>query len=108
MLEILNITKRFHMLVAVDNLTLDVPQGEVLGVLGPNGAGKTTLFKLIAGFLKPDRGLIRSSAGAWPTIGYKPERLLYPNHLRFMNILIWLQLLVTFPEEGLKKQFLKV
>ncbi|MGD2049866.1 MAG: ATP-binding cassette domain-containing protein, partial [Chloroflexota bacterium] len=67
MLEILNVTKRFHTLVAVDNLTLKVPQGEVLGVLGPNGAGKTTLFRLIAGFLKPDHGYIRTTTGVWPT-----------------------------------------
>ncbi len=82
MLEIINVTKRFHTLTAIDNLTLNIPQGEVLGVLGPNGAGKTTLFKLIAGFLNPDRGLIRPTSNTWPAIGYKPERLLFPNHLQ--------------------------
>ncbi|KPK09873.1 MAG: hypothetical protein AMJ56_09745, partial [Anaerolineae bacterium SG8_19] len=103
MLEILNITKRFHTLVAVDNLTLDVPQGEVLGVLGPNGAGKTTLFKLIVGFLKPDRGLIRSREGAWPTIGYKPERLLYPNHLRVHEYLNMVAAISNLPRGRIKK-----
>lgn len=103
MLEILNVTKRFHTLVAVDNLTLNVTQGEVLGVLGPNGAGKTTLFKLIAGFLKPDRGLIRSNAGAWPTIGYKPERLLYPNHLRVHEYLNMVAAISNLPRGRIKK-----
>lgn len=87
MLKIANVTKRFHTLVAIDNLTLRVPQGEVLGVLGPNGAGKTTLFKLIAGFLNPDDGSIYPTSEEWPTIGYKPERLLFPNHLRVVQYL---------------------
>jgi ABC-2 type transport system ATP-binding protein len=60
---------------------MQIRQGDVLGVLGPNGAGKTTLFKLVAGFLYPDSGAILASGASWPTIGYKPERLLFPNHL---------------------------
>jgi ABC-2 type transport system ATP-binding protein len=101
-LEILNVTKRFHTLVAVDNLTLNVPQGEVLGVLGPNGAGKTTLFRLIAGFLKPDQGLIRTTIGAWPTIGYKPERLLFPNHLRVSEYLKMVAKISNLPKARIK------
>ena len=87
MIELTNVTKRFDTLTAVNNLSLTIPHGEVLGVLGPNGAGKTTLFKLIAGFLAPDSGRIRPSGSDWPTIGYKPERLLYPNHLRVRQYL---------------------
>lgn len=60
---------------------MQIQKGDVLGVLGPNGAGKTTLFKLIAGFLFPDAGAITATVRSWPTIGYKPERLLFPNHL---------------------------
>lgn len=87
MIELTNVTKRFDTLTAVNNLSLTIPQGEVLGVLGPNGAGKTTLFKLIAGFLTPDSGHIRPSGLDWPTIGYKPERLLYPNQLKVRQYL---------------------
>lgn len=87
MIELTNVTKRFDALTAVNNISLTVPQGEVLGVLGPNGAGKTTLFKLIAGFLKPDSGYIRPSGFDWPTIGYKPERLLFPNQLKVRQYL---------------------
>lgn len=61
---------------------MQIRRGDVLGVLGPNGAGKTTLFKLVAGFLFPDRGVISTTEASWPTIGYKPERLLFPNHLK--------------------------
>lgn len=82
MIELQHVTKRYYTLVAVNDVSLIVPRGEVLGVLGPNGAGKTTLFKLIAGFLNPDAGRIEPSNGLWPTIGYKPERLLFPNQMR--------------------------
>jgi ABC-2 type transport system ATP-binding protein len=81
-IEIHDVTKRFYSLVALNNVSLTIPAGEVVGILGPNGAGKTTLFKLIAGFLNPDQGYIRPSYGSWPLIGYKPERLLYPNTMR--------------------------
>ena len=82
MIEINNVTKRFNSLVAVNNISLKIPEGEVLGVLGPNGAGKTTLFKLIAGFLYPDSGRIKPHSADWPTLGYKPERLLFPGNMR--------------------------
>lgn len=82
MINIVNVTKSYHTLVALKEVTLNIPEGEVIGVLGPNGAGKTTLFKLIAGFLKPDSGELRPEAREWPKIGFKPERLLFPNHMR--------------------------
>lgn len=81
MIKIDNVTKRYYSLVAIDRLTFTIPRGAVLGVLGPNGAGKTTLFKLIAGFMKPDSGEIRPHQDVWPVMGYKPERLLFPNQM---------------------------
>jgi ABC-2 type transport system ATP-binding protein len=87
MIEIINVTKWYYDLAALDNVSLTIPRGEVVGLLGPNGAGKTTLIKIIAGLLQPDRGQIRPLTQGWPTIGYKPERLLYPNHLRVRDYL---------------------
>lgn len=82
-----NVTKRYYSLVAVDRVSFSVPQGQIIGILGPNGAGKTTLFKLIAGFLNPDSGEIRPRDSYWPAIGYKPERLLFPNQMRVAEYL---------------------
>ena len=52
-LSINNLTKRFGGLVAVGEVSFDVPVDGVTAVIGPNGAGKTTLFSLISGFLPP-------------------------------------------------------
>lgn len=82
MIKLQDITKRYYSLVAVDHVSFEIPRGEVLGILGPNGAGKTTLFKVIAGFLNPDTGRMAPAGGRWPHIGYKPERLLFPNQMR--------------------------
>lgn len=57
-LRVEEVTKRFGDLVAVDRVSLEVGEGELVGLIGPNGSGKTTLFNLITGFLKPDRGRI--------------------------------------------------
>jgi branched-chain amino acid transport system ATP-binding protein len=56
LLEVSNVTKRFGGLVAVNDVTLQVQAGEIVGLIGPNGAGKTTLFNLIAGAFPPDSG----------------------------------------------------
>jgi len=57
-LIIQNLTKTFGSLTAVDNLTFDVEEGEILGMMGPNGAGKTTVFNLITGVYKPSAGKV--------------------------------------------------
>jgi ABC-2 type transport system ATP-binding protein len=56
MLSLQGLTKVFGTQVAVDNLTLEVPGGTILGLLGPNGAGKTTTLKMITGMLTPSSG----------------------------------------------------
>ncbi len=52
------VTKRFGKLVAVDNVTLDIGEGEFFALLGPSGCGKTTLLRMLAGFETPDEGRI--------------------------------------------------
>jgi branched-chain amino acid transport system ATP-binding protein len=52
------LTKRFGGIVAVNEVTIAVRKGEMMGIIGPNGAGKTTLFSLISGMEKPDEGRV--------------------------------------------------
>ena len=59
MLQVENLAKRFGGIVATDNLSLDVAQGEVHAIIGPNGAGKTTLIAQLSGQLRADSGRIR-------------------------------------------------
>tara|TARA_B100000575_G_scaffold7299_1_gene5423 strand:- start:19009 stop:19746 length:738 start_codon:yes stop_codon:yes gene_type:complete len=53
-----NIVKSFRAKKAVDNVSLEVKQGEIIGLLGPNGAGKSTSFYMIVGLIRPDSGKI--------------------------------------------------
>ncbi len=57
-IKTVGLTKRFGEIVAVDNLSLEVNQGEIFGFLGPNGAGKSTSINMICGLLQPDAGQI--------------------------------------------------
>ena len=59
LLRIDNLSKRYGALVAVDNVSMQVADGEVRAVIGPNGAGKTTLFHLITGVVPPSTGSVR-------------------------------------------------
>ncbi|MCA9804784.1 MAG: ABC transporter ATP-binding protein [Cyanobacteria bacterium HKST-UBA02] len=72
---------RSRKIKALDSLSLDIPEGEALGLIGPNGAGKTTFLTLLLGYLRPDRGEILidglkpNTIGAKRLVGYLPERL---------------------------------
>ena len=87
MIRLSHLTKKYGAFIAVDDLSIDVREGEVLGLLGPNGAGKTTTMRMVTGFLPPSKGRV-SVAGfdlydhpiqAKQKIGYLPEQPpLYP------------------------------
>ena len=57
-IQLTHVTKRFGRKVAVDDLLLEVQEGELFAFLGPNGAGKTTTIKMICGLLQPDAGQV--------------------------------------------------
>ncbi|MEM1545588.1 MAG: ABC transporter ATP-binding protein [Candidatus Methanomethylicia archaeon] len=70
-LKIANVTKKFRGLVAVNDVSFDLYNGEILGLVGPNGAGKTTLLNVINGIYKPDSGRILFEGS--DITGLKPE-----------------------------------
>ena len=72
-LRIEHATKRFGGLVAVDDVTFDVPRGQVFALIGPNGAGKTTLFNAITGIFPPSVGRIVFEGG--DIAGAKPHQV---------------------------------
>jgi ABC-2 type transport system ATP-binding protein len=78
-IAISGLTKRYGDVLAVDDVTLEVPAGSVCGLLGRNGAGKTTTFKCLLGFARPDSGEIRFDGApltpqTFEHLGYVPER----------------------------------
>ncbi len=84
MLSVDGVTKKFGELVALDDCSLTVERGKILGFLGPNGAGKTTTMRIILGLIDPDAGAVSwddrpIDAAARLRFGYMPEeRGLYP------------------------------
>ncbi len=103
-LKIENISKRFQGKFALDNVSLEIYNGEIFGLLGPNGAGKTTLIRIVNQIIQPDSGTIYFDKEPLKqrhleSIGYLPEeRGLY----RSMNVLDHLVFLGQL--RGLKKQ----
>ena len=59
LLEVEGVAKRFGGVAAVDDCSLQVPEGTVTALIGPNGSGKTTLFNLVTGYLPADAGAVR-------------------------------------------------
>ena len=80
-IETINLTKKYGELVALNNLNLNIEEGDCFGFIGPNGAGKTTTIKILATLLKPTWGEARIDGKVIgyqnhmirPTIGYVPD-----------------------------------
>jgi ABC-2 type transport system ATP-binding protein len=81
MIEFDNVSRKYGPMLAVDRLSLTIPQGELFALLGPNGAGKTTTIRMLVGLLRPDSGTVRICGHA-PTerdrranslMGYVPD-----------------------------------
>jgi ABC-2 type transport system ATP-binding protein len=81
MIEVQNLSKAYGAIQALQDVTLRVADGEIVGLLGPNGAGKTTMIKILTGYLQPDEGsvqidgidMLARTQEAQARIGYLPE-----------------------------------
>ena len=58
MIQVENITKKYGSFVAVNDISFEIDEGEIVGFLGPNGAGKSTTMNMITGFIEPTSGRI--------------------------------------------------
>jgi ABC-2 type transport system ATP-binding protein len=104
------VTKRYRGRLAVYEVSLTVPRGEVLGLLGPNGSGKTTLLRILAGYLSPTSG--RATVAGYDTvdepmqarrcIGYVPENAPLYSHMRVDEFLRLMGRLRGVPARGVR------
>ena len=87
-IDIQDLTKRYGKLIALDHVSLSVPESSLFGLIGPDGAGKTTLYQILTTLLSPDEGsatvagldVVRDYKKLRTQIGYMPERFsLYPD-----------------------------
>jgi len=88
LVQISNLTKRYITTSALSDITLEVPEGHIMGLLGPNGSGKTTLMKILAGLVSPTSGSVLVD-GMAPGVGTKAVVSFLPdvNHLdRWMSV----------------------
>jgi ABC-2 type transport system ATP-binding protein len=116
MVTIRNLTKRFQQILAVNNLSFDIPNGEVFGLLGSNGAGKTTTLQIIAGLLKPTFGSVYISGlnvqhhplQIRSKLGYLPESPAVYEQLTGKEFLNFIGRLRGLPEDILDKRVSKM
>ena len=80
-IEVKNVTKKYGKVIAVDDISFTIKEGEIIGLLGPNGAGKSTTMNMITGFIEPTQGeiiidgydMMKKPKKAKKEIGYMPE-----------------------------------
>lgn len=95
MIEVKNITKKYSKFIAVDDISFEVKDHEIIGFLGPNGAGKSTTMNMITGYIEPSRGKIvvngydisKNPKKAKRQIGYMPENVPLYNELTVKEFL---------------------
>ena len=73
LLEIKNVVVRFGGIVALDGVTFDIPEGQIVGLIGPNGAGKTTLFNCLSRLYTPNEGDVLFKGGS--ILGLRADKI---------------------------------
>jgi ABC-2 type transport system ATP-binding protein len=104
-LELDCVTKAFDKFIAVDNLSFNIPEGEIFGLLGPNGAGKTSTIRMMIGITVPDSGVVRVFGEPLvrrllDRIGYLPEERGLYKKMKIIENLVFLGRLkgISVPE----------
>lgn len=92
LLKLENVTKAYASKTALDNVSLTIPEGKIVGLLGPNGSGKSTMIKLINGLLEPTSGSIQiknmiPSTETKKIISYLPERTYLNSWMKVQDLL---------------------
>jgi ABC-2 type transport system ATP-binding protein len=107
-----NLVKSFGELVAVNDLTLDVREGEIYALLGPNGAGKTTTIKILMGLLDPDSGIAsvfgissqENPVEVKNLVGYVPEEQQLYDSLTPRELFDFIASIRRLPQEKITKR----
>ncbi|HEY4373654.1 MAG TPA: ABC transporter ATP-binding protein [Burkholderiales bacterium] len=97
-LEVRNLSKRFGGISAVDDVSFELAEGEILGIIGPNGSGKSTLFNCILGQLKPSEGSVHVDGRA--VTGMRPC------DLNRLGVSRTFQLLQVFPQLSVRENLI--
>jgi ABC-2 type transport system ATP-binding protein len=110
------LTKRYGSLVAVDDLSLEVYEGEILGFLGPNGAGKTTSIHMVCGLLRPDAGrvlvhgrpLANGAAEVRARVGVCPQEIVLWGKLTCLEQLEFVGTMYNVPRRAARQRGLEL
>ena len=116
MIEIKNVTKKYGKFTAVDDISFEVKDGEILGLLGPNGAGKSTTMNMITGFIEPTEGtiiingydILRKPKKAKKQIGYMPENVPLYNELTTKEFIKYMAELKLVNKKDRKEEIKRV
>ena len=109
-LKTVNLIKRFNQVTAINNINLEIEEGEIIGIIGPDGAGKSTLLRLLAGLLKPTSGSVifrEIDVAKFPSkikekIGYMPQHFSLYGDLTVLENLKFFADLYQIPHKKFK------
>ncbi len=116
MIEVKNVTKKYGSFTAVDNISFNIKEGEIVGLLGPNGAGKSTTMNMLTGFIEPNEGqiiidgydMLKKPKKAKKQIGYMPEGVPLYNDLTVKEFINYMADLKMVPKKEKKEKVQKI
>jgi ABC-2 type transport system ATP-binding protein len=116
MIKVESLTKRYQSFTAIENLSFEVGQGEIVGFLGPNGAGKSTTMRILTGYMPASSGrasiagfdVFEQSIEARKCLGYLPESTPLPDDLRVCEYLAYRAALKGVPSRDVRKRVSEV